>query len=319
MPSPLPFFAKYPSLTSFFPTTSHHATMRSKEALERRAAKRGLLVEEQRKRDSPAVAKKHKHAEEDSEVKEIPPSTKEWVCPKCENKNFATRTQCNRCMEERPSTTSSSSTSSSIAAVKVEKKKKQSAPAAAAEGPNWVCAKCANSNFPSRKECHRCQAPKPPSDNGERSGAAPKKRKADQPPSKPSSAKAPKSSTSSSPSPLPPPTAWAKQASPQTVAENQRLREAAAKLLAATAAADTADADAAAATAATTATAGAAVVIDPVQLSEAELTRAQLLLERSRRKKEKKVGKKAAVKAWKEARKKKQKKQKDKKPQSTTA
>ena len=77
---------------------------RSKEAIQRRAAKRGVEEAEQRIRDNPA-AKKQKGNEQEvvsvqatvisSTVVKAPAATKavsdDWICTKCNNKNFASR------------------------------------------------------------------------------------------------------------------------------------------------------------------------------------------------------------------------------------
>ena len=82
---------------------------RSKEALARRAERRGISLEEQMKRDrgvgiqvdkhkalSRKASNKHKSTQSDNREKiQIEPA--EWICLKCMNKNFAHRTQCNRC------------------------------------------------------------------------------------------------------------------------------------------------------------------------------------------------------------------------------
>ncbi|XP_015889469.1 ranBP2-type zinc finger protein At1g67325-like [Ziziphus jujuba] len=70
----------------------------------------------------------------------------DWVCPKCENVNFAFRTVCNmkKCGAARPSPGPNPSNSG------------------APEG-SWTCDKCGNLNYPFRTVCNRkeCAAEKP--------------------------------------------------------------------------------------------------------------------------------------------------------------
>ncbi|KAL4600062.1 hypothetical protein ACB098_11G126100 [Castanea mollissima] len=62
----------------------------------------------------------------------------DWICPKCENVNFAFRTTCNikKCGAPRPSSGPNQSNSS------------------APEG-SWNCSKCGNVNYPFRTVCNR--------------------------------------------------------------------------------------------------------------------------------------------------------------------
>ncbi|XP_059599131.1 ranBP2-type zinc finger protein At1g67325 isoform X2 [Vitis vinifera] len=73
----------------------------------------------------------------------------DWVCPKCDNVNFAFRTTCNmkKCGAARPSSGPSRSDSG------------------APEG-SWTCSKCENLNYPFRTVCNRkgCGNEKPASD-----------------------------------------------------------------------------------------------------------------------------------------------------------
>ncbi|KAL9297129.1 hypothetical protein ACSQ67_023025 [Phaseolus vulgaris] len=61
----------------------------------------------------------------------------DWICPKCENVNFAFRTTCNikHCGAARPSSNNPSST-------------------VIPEG-SWTCKKCGNLNYPFRNVCNR--------------------------------------------------------------------------------------------------------------------------------------------------------------------
>ncbi|PON60864.1 zinc finger protein [Parasponia andersonii] len=72
----------------------------------------------------------------------------DWICPKCENVNFAFRTVCNikKCGAARPSTGPNQSN------------------AGAPEG-SWTCGKCGNLNYPFRTVCNRkeCGTEKPSS------------------------------------------------------------------------------------------------------------------------------------------------------------
>ena len=87
---------------------------RSKEALARRAKKRGTSLEEQMKRDrvvsnskakkqvkEPTVnnSRKSIHGKSDNKIQIAPI---EWTCSKCNNKNFARRSECNRCGVAKP-------------------------------------------------------------------------------------------------------------------------------------------------------------------------------------------------------------------------
>ncbi|KAJ3678708.1 hypothetical protein LUZ60_002511 [Juncus effusus] len=66
----------------------------------------------------------------------------DWVCPKCENRNFAFRTTCNmkKCSAPRPSELGSNNM----------KKEGGEVP----EG-SWTCTKCSNLNYPFRNVCNR--------------------------------------------------------------------------------------------------------------------------------------------------------------------
>ncbi|KAK9120910.1 hypothetical protein Syun_018527 [Stephania yunnanensis] len=71
----------------------------------------------------------------------------DWICPKCDNINFAFRTSCNmkKCGTPRPSTGPQSCSG-------------------APEG-SWTCSKCENFNYPFRTVCNRkgCGSEKPSS------------------------------------------------------------------------------------------------------------------------------------------------------------
>ncbi|XP_068634655.1 ranBP2-type zinc finger protein At1g67325-like isoform X2 [Aristolochia californica] len=74
----------------------------------------------------------------------------DWICPKCDNVNFAFRTTCNmkKCGAPKPTVGSNSSSGN----------KDSSAP----EG-SWTCIKCGNLNYPFRTVCNRkgCTNEKP--------------------------------------------------------------------------------------------------------------------------------------------------------------
>ncbi|KAG6500019.1 hypothetical protein ZIOFF_039833 [Zingiber officinale] len=78
----------------------------------------------------------------------------DWVCPKCENVNFAFRTTCNmkKCGAPRPA----------LAPNRGSGKEQSDAP----EG-SWTCEKCNNVNYPFRTVCNRkgCGNEKPSSSN----------------------------------------------------------------------------------------------------------------------------------------------------------
>lgn len=79
----------------------------------------------------------------------------DWICPKCENVNFAFRTVCNmkKCGAPRPASGTNRSASGN---------QDSSAP----EG-SWTCSKCNNLNYPFRTVCNRkgCGSEKPASSN----------------------------------------------------------------------------------------------------------------------------------------------------------
>lgn len=59
----------------------------------------------------------------------------DWMCSRCNNHNFASRVQCNKCQTQRPGT----------------------------KKGDWICKvrDCRNLNFASRDECFKCKEPKP--------------------------------------------------------------------------------------------------------------------------------------------------------------
>ena len=152
---------------------------RSDAAILRRAEKRGRSFDEQFLLD----VKKKKRKEGGKEGGEEGESTNEvvgpikagrstaagkeashgkWVCGKCTNLNYASRTECNRCQASK---TGPDSSATRIAAtskpVKAAAKTTAKNPADAGSGDGkWVCNKCNNLNYASRADCNRCQAAK---------------------------------------------------------------------------------------------------------------------------------------------------------------
>jgi len=62
----------------------------------------------------------------------------DWVCPGCQNHNYASRTECNKCGQP----------------------KAQQVPPNFRPG-DWLCPSCGNHNFASKAACNKCQEPKP--------------------------------------------------------------------------------------------------------------------------------------------------------------
>lgn len=73
-----------------------------------------------------------------------------WVCSKCQNVNFPSRTQCNRCKIPRSEGEAEEGTQPFR---KGDGKRK-------GDG-SWVCDLCRNVNWPGRTACNRCAAPRP--------------------------------------------------------------------------------------------------------------------------------------------------------------
>ena len=74
----------------------------------------------------------------------------DWICPKCNNSNFAFRKKCNRCEADRPRD----------GAAKFERKFERGGNKSKKSG-DWTCPKCNNSNFAFRDKCNRCNAYRP--------------------------------------------------------------------------------------------------------------------------------------------------------------
>lgn len=65
----------------------------------------------------------------------------DWICTGCQNHNYASRTECNRCGEP---------------------KSQQAPPNLPNFRPgDWLCPSCGNHNFASKTACNRCQEPRP--------------------------------------------------------------------------------------------------------------------------------------------------------------
>lgn len=267
---------------------------RSTEAIERRAAKRSLTVEEQLKHDSGKRQKKNASTESPNQTKTVQIS-QDWICSKCSNNNFAARKECNRCGENRPDGPVEQKrevrADKKVQATKVAKDDEKRIPPKEQKEGNWSCPKCSNSNFPSRGECNRCQTAKPDATPPTKLAIDTAKKSAPSSSiSKPVRSKSASTSSSSSSS-TSVRTAWPKQASAEEIARNQRLREVAAGLLSSSLdEKGTAVGDDTATTASHPSSDASAT------LTEAELARAKVLLERTQRKREKKD----KMKKWKE-------------------
>mmetsp|Transcript_120899 Transcript_120899/g.386183 ORF Transcript_120899/g.386183 Transcript_120899/m.386183 type:complete len:197 (+) Transcript_120899:1-591(+) len=73
----------------------------------------------------------------------------DWMCPSCNNHNFASRSNCNKCQQVRSPMTMMGGAS----------------PKGMKNG-DWMCPSCNNHNFASRSNCNKCQQVRP----GYRSG-----------------------------------------------------------------------------------------------------------------------------------------------------
>merc|ERR1719272_1587249 len=72
----------------------------------------------------------------------------DWICPACSNHNYASKAACNKCSTPKPEGLESA----------------QGMPAATPtssmrEG-DWMCPSCNNHNYASRVNCNKCQSPK---------------------------------------------------------------------------------------------------------------------------------------------------------------
>mmetsp|Transcript_42592 Transcript_42592/g.90130 ORF Transcript_42592/g.90130 Transcript_42592/m.90130 type:complete len:444 (-) Transcript_42592:59-1390(-) len=74
----------------------------------------------------------------------VPSKTGEWVCPSCNNLNFASRLACNRCKLDKQTAVT----------MQVQVRSGNGHP------DEWTCPSCHNLNFASRLACNRCQLDK---------------------------------------------------------------------------------------------------------------------------------------------------------------
>jgi hypothetical protein len=157
---------------------------RSQEALEKRAEKRSIPVEEQRLKDKRSKKSKADDSEEpikaEGKSKPIIPirDNNDWICSKCNNKNFHHRSECNRCQSGRDdqvvspqvqtgkssSQITSAIVTSAIVKTEVAKNKNIVRKTNEAANVNWICLSCKNDNFPTRTACNRCHEDRPSMD-----------------------------------------------------------------------------------------------------------------------------------------------------------
>ena len=208
---------------------------RSQEALEKRAEKRSVPVEEQRLKDSRKKARKEgdvgdvvlrkklllKKKSSDAKI-QIIQDTNDWICIKCTNKNFHHRETCNRCQSSRVSqaliaTADAAPTSSR----KPAETKKIPPLTTVTSNTNWTCLSCKNDNFPTRTECNRCQTDRPASSSTSCSKLNSDLSKVKVQAKAPPADRIPKGMGLISGKSL----SWGKQATEIELAENRRLRE----------------------------------------------------------------------------------------------
>mmetsp|Transcript_26306 Transcript_26306/g.25141 ORF Transcript_26306/g.25141 Transcript_26306/m.25141 type:complete len:297 (+) Transcript_26306:102-992(+) len=154
---------------------------RSQEALEKRAEKRAIPVEEQRLKDKRSKKSKADDSEEpvklEGKSKPIVPirDNNDWICSKCNNKNFHHRSECNRCQSGRDDKVASpqvqtgklsSQITSAIVNTEVAKNKNIVRKTNEAANVNWICLSCKNDNFPTRTACNRCHEDRPSTARG---------------------------------------------------------------------------------------------------------------------------------------------------------
>ena len=75
-------------------------------------------------------------------------NNRDWECSKCNNSNFAFRTECNRCGEPKGRGGRNNA------------QREQRSRKGTHSNNDWTCGECQNSNFSFRNECNRCGAPK---------------------------------------------------------------------------------------------------------------------------------------------------------------
>ena len=217
---------------------------RSQEALEKRAEKRSVPVEEQRLKDSKkkihregyavTVVTKRVDAGKKSTVVKVMSTqdTDDWICTKCTNKNFHHRETCNRCQDSLISQISAASTQTATSSSMkfslpiLEKFEVAKGPATTAivterVNRNWTCLSCKNDNFPTRTECNRCETEKPLSSSSGDSDLVTKSVKLKIPTKVSTADRIVKGRGLISGKSL----SWGKQATETELAENKRLRE----------------------------------------------------------------------------------------------
>ena len=91
----------------------------------------------------------------------------DWVCPKCNNSNFAFRQECNRCGEPRGSSRGGGNDRRQRDGRRGRDNRRDNRSNHQQHGDNdWDCPKCNNSNFSFRTECNRCGEPRGSSRGG---------------------------------------------------------------------------------------------------------------------------------------------------------
>ena len=93
-------------------------------------------------------------------------NNRDWECSKCNNKNFAFRTECNRCGEPkgrggRDNRRSRDGNDRRGRGGSDRRDRNERGSNRGTHSDNdWTCGECQNSNFSFRTECNRCGAPK---------------------------------------------------------------------------------------------------------------------------------------------------------------
>jgi len=81
----------------------------------------------------------------------------DWMCPGCNNHNYANRVACNRCQAAKPPNAEAPPSAYGAYALPMAG---GSAGGKMRPG-DWICAGCSNHNFASRLKCNRCQTDRP--------------------------------------------------------------------------------------------------------------------------------------------------------------
>lgn len=222
---------------------------RSQLALEKRAEKRSVPIEEQRLKDARKKIAKGTSSDsgapktrKQTVVKKTEPvkDDNDWICTKCTNKNFHHRETCNRCQDSRANQKTAvaeiagSEVNQKAKSITSEKPKLSTVKVAVvkavpvAANQNWLCVSCKNDNFPTRQTCNRCQTEKPTS-NSSISGAVAATKSTKTPNSAPKPTLAPKPPSDRIPKGMGTVSgkslSWGKQATEKEIAENKRLLE----------------------------------------------------------------------------------------------